>query len=301
VEAANESYAVTEQARLDAETAAKVSATELIRNEGEKAQRLFEIEQERLAKQQALNEEVRKRNLGLVEQEMARIEASGNTETQYYQDLQNAKLQIDTEYNSQKSALDTERANNEMNRDKQILENRRALNDAGLQIAGQGLQAISALQQAFQKKAADGDEKTKKRQFQIQKKLSLATAIVSGVEAVQNAFKTALASPITTIFPAYPGIQAGIAGAFAAAQVATIARSEYEGSSTITQSEPQTASTSAPSVQPKFNVVGQSGVNQLAQSINRQNSQPVKAYVVGSEVTSATELERKRTQTASLG
>lgn len=301
VEASNESFAAAAQARLDAETAAKIGATELIQNEAAKAERLYEIEQERLAKQQALNEEVRNRNLELVEQELARVEATGNTNTQYYQDLQNAKLQIDTEYYAQKAALDTEALNNEVNRDKRILENRKALNEASLQIAGQGLQAISALQQAFQKNAEDGDEKTKKRQFQIQKKLSLASAIVSGVEAVQNAFKTALASPITTLLPAYPGIQAGIAGAFAAAQVATIARSQYEGASSMTKSEPATATTSVPSVQPRFNVVGQSGVNQLAQSINRQNSQPVKAYVVGSEVTSATELDRKRTQTASFG
>lgn len=300
-EAANEAFAAQEQARLDAEIAAKISSAELIQNEAVKAERLYEIEQQRLAKQQALNEEVRNRNLQLVQEEMSRIEATGQTNTQYYQDLQNTKLQIDTEYYAQKAALDSEALNNEVNRDKRILENRKALNEASLQIAGQGIQAISALQEAFQKKAADGDEKTKKRQFQIQKKLSLASAIVSGVEAVQNAFKTALASPITALLPAYPGIQAGIAGAFAAAQVATIARSQYEGSSSMTKSEPQTASTSVPSVQPRFNVVGQSGVNQLAQSINRQNSQPVKAYVVGSEVTSATELDRKRTQTASFG
>lgn len=300
-EAANEAFTTQEQARLDAEIAAKIAATELIRNEGLKAERLYEIEQERLKKQQALNDDVRNRNSQLLDEEIARIQATGQTNTQYYQDLQNAKLQIDTEYNAQKEALAAEAYNNEVNRDKRIMENRKALNEASLQIAGQGLQAISALQQAFQKNAEDGDERTKRRQFQIQKKLSLASAIVSGVEAVQNAFKTASASPITAVFPAYPGIQAGIAGAFSAAQVATIARSQYEGSGTSPKPETPSAGTSTPSVQPKFNVVGQSGVNQLAQSINRQNSQPVKAYVVGSEVTSATELDRKRTQTASLG
>jgi hypothetical protein len=301
VEAANQAFITQEQARLDAEINAKIGAAELIRNEGAKAQRLYEIEQERIAKQQALNDEARNKQLKLVDEELARIEASGQTNTQYYQDLTNTKLQIDADYLAQKQTLETEAANNQVNRDKQVLENRRALNEASLQIAGQGIAAISALQEAFQKKAADGDERTKRRQFQIQKKLSLASAVVSGVEAVQNAFKSALASPITTLLPAYPAIQAGLAGAFAAAQVATIARSQYESSTSISQSEPQVQTATAPSVQPRFNVVGQSGVNQLAQSINGQNSRPVKAYVVGSEVTSATELDRKRTQTASFG
>jgi hypothetical protein len=57
----------------------------------------------------------------------------------------------------------------------------------------------------------------------------------------------------------------------------------------------------AASAQPQFNVVGQSGINQLAQSIGGQFDRPVRAYVVGGEVTTAQQLERQRIRTATFG
>lgn len=61
---------------------------------------------------------------------------------------------------------------------------------------------------------------------------------------------------------------------------------------------------SAPSIQtstpPQVNTVGASGVNQLAQTINQQNKQPIKAYVVAGEVSSAQSLERNAVKEASI-
>ena len=51
---------------------------------------------------------------------------------------------------------------------------------------------------------------------------------------------------------------------------------------------------------PSFNVVGTSGVNQLAESL-QQDQQPVQAYVVGSNVTSQQELDRNIVDQVSLG
>lgn len=51
---------------------------------------------------------------------------------------------------------------------------------------------------------------------------------------------------------------------------------------------------------PRFNVVGTSGVNQLAQAVG-QNQEPVKAYVVSSEVSSQQSLDRNKIMSASLG
>ena len=42
----------------------------------------------------------------------------------------------------------------------------------------------------------------------IGKALAIASATISGVEGVQNAYSTAQKSPITTFFPAYPVVQA---------------------------------------------------------------------------------------------
>ena len=51
---------------------------------------------------------------------------------------------------------------------------------------------------------------------------------------------------------------------------------------------------------PSFNVVGNSGVSQIAQTIN-QDQQPVEAYVVAGNVSSAQELNRNIVETASIG
>lgn len=51
---------------------------------------------------------------------------------------------------------------------------------------------------------------------------------------------------------------------------------------------------------PQINTVGASGVNQLAQTINQQSQQPIKAYVVAGEVTSAQSLERNAVKEASI-
>lgn len=55
-----------------------------------------------------------------------------------------------------------------------------------------------------------------------------------------------------------------------------------------------------PSMPPDFRVVGASGVNQLAEVINGQTNQPVKAYVVSDDVTSAQSLNRNIVEAASI-
>lgn len=52
---------------------------------------------------------------------------------------------------------------------------------------------------------------------------------------------------------------------------------------------------------PSFNVVGNGGVNQVAQVMNNQGMQPVQAYVVASNVTSAQSLNRNIVNNATLG
>ena len=49
---------------------------------------------------------------------------------------------------------------------------------------------------------------------------------------------------------------------------------------------------------PSFTLAGASGVNQLANTV--QNEKPVKAYVVGNDVTTAQSLERNKIENATL-
>jgi hypothetical protein len=62
-------------------------------------------------------------------------------------------------------------------------------------------------------------------------------------------------------------------------------------------------SASAPSAPqaPSFNVVGNSGANQIAQTIGRQSQSPIKAYVVSKDVTTQQALDRNIVKSATLG
>jgi hypothetical protein len=216
----------------------------------------------------------------------ARLDAAAEG-TVAQQEAYDAYLQLTRD----KGVLDAEYARNSKELDREVA-------SARFQMAKDGLSAISQLSAAF----AGEDEASKKKQFEFQKKLSLASAVVSGIEAVQNAYKTAQASPYTIAFPAYPFVQAGLAAAFSGAQIAAIARSQFESPETgsTDYGGGSSAAPSAPSA-PQFNVVGRSGINQLAESVNAVNNRPVRAYVVAGEVTSQQNLNRRRARTATFG
>jgi len=183
-------------------------------------------------------------------------------------------------------------------------------------------------QEARQKKLEEDREKAAKKQIELDKSVQMAKlgiaqntmnligqiagegsklgkamaigqATISGYEGVQNAFTTAQDSPITIGFPAYPFIQAGLAGAFAAANIAKIASTKPTGSSGTGGLK---ATASAPQPQsPSFNIVGQGAGSQIAAALGQQQQQPVQAYVVSQDITTAQSLENGIIQGATLG
>lgn len=137
----------------------------------------------------------------------------------------------------------------------------------------------------------------------VGKAMAIASATISGTQGVINAFATASDSPITKVFPAYPFVQAGLAGAFALKNIASIKSVDPTGKGN-TGSVPAPSSGGgggAPPLPPAFNVVGQSDTNQLADAIGGQEQQPIQAFVVSSEVTTAQELDRNIIDGASIG
>jgi hypothetical protein len=138
------------------------------------------------------------------------------------------------------------------------------------------------------------------------KAMAIASATISGTLGVMNAFQTANLSPITTVFPAYPYLQAGLAGAAALKNIASIKSVDPSGRGN-TGTVPTGGGGgggSAPtmeSVPPAFNIVGASGTNQLADAIGGQTQQPTKAYVVASDVSTAQEMDRNIIEGASIG
>lgn len=140
----------------------------------------------------------------------------------------------------------------------------------------------------------------------IAKAVGIAQATFSAIEGAQNAFTTAAKSPITTLFPAYPFVQAGLAAGFGALQVSKIASAQTPSVSAsggvsgggAGSAAAATANTTA--AIPNFDVVGDTGQNQIASSLNEVNSRPQRSYVVSSEMQSQEQLDRNIQADASL-
>ena len=139
------------------------------------------------------------------------------------------------------------------------------------------------------------------RGSEIGKAMAIGQATISGIEGVQSAFSTAQDSPVTAVFPAYPFIQAGLAGAFSAIQIKKIASTKADGKgATPSPTVSGGGGGAIPSLPPSFNTGGASDTNQLASAIGQQEQQPVQAFVVSNDVTTAQGLERNIVEGATI-
>jgi hypothetical protein len=218
-------------------------------------------------------------------QQIQDAQDAGLTENAQYQTLLDEKYQLDVEY--------FERSRDLANQRREF--NLQSLSDA-VKTTGQAIDAISAFYEA----RYANDEENAEKAFNIQKKLSIAQAVVQGVESVVNAYATAQKSPLTTVFPAYPIVAAGAAAAFSASQVALISNQQFQSASAGGSSSYDSGA-AVPSQPANFNIVSKSGNNILMESIASQFDKPMKAYVVSGEVISGTQLDRRRIRTATFG
>lgn len=184
------------------------------------------------------------------------------------------------------AAIDKKAADEKKANEKEVL-------DAKLSMASDTFGALGDLATAF----AKDDEKSAERAFKINKAVGIAQAVISTAQGVINAY----ANPVDVASGVAFGKSAIIA-ATGAAQIATIAKSKFQGGGAA-GSIPTAPSSTAPSAasQPaSFNVVGNTGVNQLAETLGNQGQQPIQAFVVGSEVTTQQSLDRNKVETATL-
>lgn len=138
---------------------------------------------------------------------------------------------------------------------------------------------------------AGEDVKRQKRAFNIRKAANIASATMDGYNAVLSTFAETKGGVVLK------SIAASIAGGFAALQIAGIAKTKFEGGGSVNDiSTPNVGGGGGGSMSPSFNVVGNSGMNQLAQI----QQTPIQAYVVSGEVTSAQALDRNRIKNATL-
>jgi len=274
-EAENDALA---QERRDIEAEARNRAIDLRQIELDLETELLLKESDKIDAQKLAIAEIAGLRVADLEAQMVGLDA----ESELYKQLADEKVMIEKEALAE---IDT------LERDSTLLRRdlRMELEESVLDIATNGFDALTALSEVY----AGEDESRAKRAFDIQKRLAQGQAIVGTYQAIVGALKAEGADGLLP-FPVRlaNSIVAGVAGF---AQVAQIGATQFEGGGST--SEPNIPT--APQRSPSFNVVGSSGVNQLAQSMG--NKEPVKAYVVGSDVSSQQELDRKKVSNASFG
>jgi hypothetical protein len=156
-----------------------------------------------------------------------------------------------------------------------------------------GLSLISDITELFGKKG----EKQAKRAFQVQKAAQIAAATIETYRSAQSAYLSQFVPVPDASSPVRGGIAAGVAVAAGLANIAKIASQKFEGGgATGGGADFSGGGVGGGEVAPQFNVVGDAGINQLAQL----QQQPTQAYVVSGEVTSAQALDRNRVTNATL-
>ena len=206
----------------------------------------------------------------------------------YFELLNKAKQHgIDTAALEEKYAKQTADIKDKYNKEEEDGEDE--LLERKFDLVQQSFSAIGGLAAAF----AGESEEEQRKAFKIQKAASLGEAITNTALGVTMALTTA--NPI----PGGKLIEAGLAAATGAASIATIAKTKFGGGSTPPPSVTAPPSASGSNVA-NFNVVGNTGVNQLAETLGSQEQPPIQAYVVGSEVTTQQGLDMSIVQTATL-
>jgi hypothetical protein len=232
-------------------------------------------EKEKLANEKAVLQEL---TLSEEELKLQKLTAQYEADQLLYKDNKEILKALDIKYAKDKEDLEQE-----------DVARQKTINEKKIQMAMDGLSIINDL---FQMNAGKS-EKDARRAFKANKAFNLASALTNTYLAV-----TAALANKKELFPGQRFVEAGLAGAAGAVQVAKIAKTQFTSSATSADTGGGGGGATAPTMSaPQFNVVGQSGVNQLA-SLNQQ---PIQAYVVSGQVTSQQALDRNRLANATLG
>jgi len=186
------------------------------------------------------------------------------------------------------------------------IENQKAIQDAGVSIANQalnGIQALSDLSFIIKsnnlKKGSAEELKAAKNQFEVNKKLQIAQAVIQGVQATLAAFSSGAAIPVigAVAGPAY----AAIAALTSAASIAKISSATFDsgrGSSAPSSVSPP----SLPSPTATQNATGGSISSGASNTLNATDtSTGIKVSVVDSEIKAVMDKSAKTNVISTIG
>ena len=238
-----------------------------------------------------------------------------------------ARIDAENEFNAKKQELDAsirskedEIATFNYNKQSERLQAELSNEQNSLSMKLQALQEYNALAQASTQ--ISEEEKLRIQRNTVaqekvlnQQKVAMALQTFSNISTLfeQNSTEGKAFAVASALINTYQGITAELATktvtpfefGIKLANIATTAAIGFKSVKDILKTNPSTtggAEASAPSATsaaPSFNVVGVSGVNQIAQTIGSQ--QPVRAYVVSSDVTTQQALDRNIVKSATLG
>ena len=128
------------------------------------------------------------------------------------------------------------------------------------------------------------------------KALAISATLISTYLSAQKAFESQFKPMSNVDSPVRGAIAAAAAIASGLANVKAITAVNPKGQSGSGSAQRPSITATAPD----FNVVGASQISQLAQGVSGQVNKPVKAFVVGKEITSQQELDRNINNTAGI-
>jgi len=277
------------QTKLEAETALAIEQKKFNAD-------LIKDDQQRLIEQRKILEEEKKIELERLQSKIdsynegtqARLEAEIEYATKK-QEIDNAITLNTNELLEAQSQAYADFYANEIEKNKALAAEKLEIENAKFDTAKNALGVLSGIEELFANKSIA----TQKRAFKVKKAADLASATLDGYRAVLSTYAQTPGGPVLK------GIAAGVAGGFAALQIAKISQSKFNGGeATGGGSDFGGGSVTAPSESrtPQFNIVGQGGVGQ-AQFLEQK---PVQAFVVSGEVTSQQALDRNRLRNATL-
>lgn len=198
-----------------------------------------------------------------------------------------AELKIQSDKLLEQAEIDKKNAEDKKAFDAAELERKKTLQNAIYETVRTGLSTVGNLAVAF----AGESEKEQKKAFEIQKAANIAGAVIDTIRATIGAFKSgnAIGGPILGF------AQAGIAAAGGAVMIRQLEQSTFNGRG-ATNAPSNSGGNNNQVVTPNFNIIGNQNQTQLAQL----NQAPIKAYVVGSDVTTQQMLDKKKIQNATL-
>ena len=264
----------------------------LIRNKYENLEREAIAEKAAKEKERLASEKSFLDSITLTENQLKlqKLEEQYLAESILYKDNAEILAALDAKYLKDKEALNKDTNEKIAQNDKEAAEKKQALLNSQLDAVKQGLSSIANIAELF----AGKSKASQKRAFNVQKATNIATATIDTFMSAQSAYKSLVGVPI--VGPVIAPLAA--AGAIAAGliNIKKIKASQFEGGTPPTDTSVPNAPTGGAPQAPQFNVVGNNGMNQLAQL----QQQPIQAYVVSSEMTSAQALERNRINNATI-